>query len=337
MASQLTAENAPGVPHPASDVGILDHATFSNIKEQHKNLYQDSLGPWLKMIEEDIELQLLPDFDDSDGVYVEFNIAEKLAGSFEEQTQALQSAVGRPWMTANEARARMNLPSINGDANELVTPLNVLTGGQASPRDSAPDETAPEKSRQVITKADDVDIDARRPQARRQHERKWEETMVRTFRRQQDAILGKIPAEKGRKQAITVGELWDVMRWNKELTEDLYALNVFTASEWAEYVAKQAGGEFDQARVLAWLQENARIAAEEINAATREQLADALTQDEPRAVAKRVFEVAIGARARAIAVSKVTTARFGRVGARGSAGSDERLVVNSTTRGGARR
>ena len=41
-------------------------------------------------------------------------------------------------MTADEARARFNMPSLGGDAAQLVTPLNVLVGGQASPRDSAP-------------------------------------------------------------------------------------------------------------------------------------------------------------------------------------------------------
>ncbi|PYR30332.1 MAG: phage portal protein [Acidobacteria bacterium] len=43
------------IPHPM--VGILDHATFSNIKEQHKQLYQDCLGPWLVMLEEELARQ----------------------------------------------------------------------------------------------------------------------------------------------------------------------------------------------------------------------------------------------------------------------------------------
>ncbi|WP_020500125.1 hypothetical protein [Sciscionella marina] len=62
----------------------------------------------------------------------------KLRGSFEEQARVLQSSVGAPWLTRNEARARANLPAVaNGD--ELVTPLNVTEGGSGSPRDTAPD------------------------------------------------------------------------------------------------------------------------------------------------------------------------------------------------------
>ena len=92
-------------------------------------------------IEDRLNTFLLPMIGvDNDQYYVEFNISEKLQGNFEEQTLALQASVGRPWMTANEARARMNMPALDGDANELITPLNVIAGGQASPRDSAPNK-----------------------------------------------------------------------------------------------------------------------------------------------------------------------------------------------------
>lgn len=116
-------------------VGVLDDANYSNVREFRRMLYVDTLGPELAAIEDRLNTFLVPRVEDRSGVYVEFNIAEKLQGNFEEQTQALQSAVGRPWMTANEARARQNLPALPGDADELVTPLNVLVGGQASPRD----------------------------------------------------------------------------------------------------------------------------------------------------------------------------------------------------------
>lgn len=136
---KLTREEVAALYHiPLPMVGILEHATFSNITEQHKQLYQDTLGPWLTMIAEVITVQLLPDFDDVDGVYVEFNMAEKLRGSFEEQAAQLQTAVGGPWLLRNEARARMNLPQLPG-GDELITPLNVVIGGQASPTDSAPE------------------------------------------------------------------------------------------------------------------------------------------------------------------------------------------------------
>ncbi len=54
-----------------------------------------------------------------------------------ETAALLQTAVGAPYMLRSEARAVQNLPYVDG-TDELVTPLNVTTGGLASPRDTAP-------------------------------------------------------------------------------------------------------------------------------------------------------------------------------------------------------
>lgn len=143
-ARKLTREEVAAAYHiPPPLVGILDHATYSNITEQHKILYQDTLGPWLTMIQQEIGTNLLPDLPDAEGVYCEFNIAEKMRGSFEEQAAAASTATGRPWMTVNEQRARFNLPQLP-DGDSLITPLNVTEGGLASPRDTAPDQPSTE-------------------------------------------------------------------------------------------------------------------------------------------------------------------------------------------------
>jgi len=127
----LTREECARAFHiPLPMVGILEHATFSNIKEQHKQLYADCLGPWTTMVEEGTELQLVSEAADSDNIYVEFNIAEKLKGSFEEQANALRLLVGRPIMTANEGRARLNLPQITDD--ESADALAAQQGGPAA-------------------------------------------------------------------------------------------------------------------------------------------------------------------------------------------------------------
>lgn len=135
---KLTREEVAAEYHIAPPlVGILDHATFSNIREQHKQLYQDTLGPLCAEIEQDIGLQLIPDLPNSRRVYVEFNIAEKLQGSFDEQAQQLQMAVGGPYMTRNEARGLSNLPRIDG-GDELIVPLNVAIGDQEPEQPALP-------------------------------------------------------------------------------------------------------------------------------------------------------------------------------------------------------
>lgn len=123
---------------PPPMVGILDKASFSNITEQHKMLYQDTLGPWLTMIQEEIALQLIPDFEaKSYDFYVEFNLREKLTGDFVSRQDAISKAVGGPTMTINEARALDNRPPIDG-GDELIRPLNVTQNGDDEPIEAEP-------------------------------------------------------------------------------------------------------------------------------------------------------------------------------------------------------
>jgi HK97 family phage portal protein len=199
---KLTREEVAAAYHiPLPMVGILDHATFSNIKEQHKQLYADCLGPWLTMVEEGLALQLLPEAADAADVYGEFNIAEKLKGSFEEQANALRLLVGRPVMTANEGRARLNLPQITDDPS--ADQLAAQQGGPASV--GAPDPlAATERHHQVAA-------------------------IVRGALARQAARLGKFPV--GQRP-----EVFDHDRCTRELAADLSAL-LPRAEAWA-YAAR---------------------------------------------------------------------------------------------------
>lgn len=132
------------IPQPM--VGILEHATFSNIRAQHEHLYQDTLGPWLEQLQQEIERQLLVECEDQDGIYLEFNIDAKLAGTPQDRATSLQLAVGRPWRTVNEARALENLPRIDDPELDTVAPQQ---GGPAAAQ-SAPTNTGADQ-------ADDVD------------------------------------------------------------------------------------------------------------------------------------------------------------------------------------
>ena len=65
--------------------------------------------------------------------YIEANVDVKLRASFSERTRAIQSSVGAPYRTRNEARKMENLTALPG-GDELVTPLNVLVGGFTFPQ-----------------------------------------------------------------------------------------------------------------------------------------------------------------------------------------------------------
>lgn len=261
---------------PPAFVGILENANFSNIKEQHVSLYADTLGPWLDWITEDLELQLLPEFDDVDDVYLEFNLEEKLRGSFEEQAAAAQASVGAPWVTRNEQRGRFNLPPVAG-GDDLVTPLNVLVGGQASPRDSAPAAGTLARSKS----GDHGHGTKSLPHYLQGWEAKHLEVLEGHFMRQQESVIAKLGA------GIDLDEAFNATRWNEELGHDLGAVAAAMAEDLGGSVASDFGAEFDLERALPWLTENARIASEGINGATYDALAEAWSGVSRRGAAGR--------------------------------------------------
>lgn len=115
-------------------VGVLDAANYSNVREFNRSLYTNSLGPDIKMIEDRIDTFVLEKIGASPDQFVKFNVESKLRGSFEEQASVMSTSVGAPWMTRNEARKLQDLPAVEG-GDEVITPLNVLEGGQSSPQD----------------------------------------------------------------------------------------------------------------------------------------------------------------------------------------------------------
>jgi HK97 family phage portal protein len=253
-------------------VGILEHANFSNVSEQHRHLYSDTLGPWCDLVEEDFELQLLPEFGDldPDETEISFALEEKLRGSFTEEAQIIQTATGAPWLTRNEARARRGLAPVAG-GDELVVPLNVLVGGQASPRDSAPTPGAAARGRRGRKAIDEAPADVRG------WYEKHLEVLVPFFERQASSVRSRLGAGQ------PIETAFDVDRWNDELRTDLSALAVSMTEEIATATAEEWGGAYDPALAEGWLLTHARVAAEKINATTLASLEDALEDLETKA------------------------------------------------------
>ncbi|MEV2274043.1 phage portal protein [Nocardiopsis sp. NPDC049922] len=134
---KLTDAEVASAYHIAPELVGAREGTYSNVEAYREMLYRDALGPLITLWEQVINAMLTPDLADGRPLYVEANVESKMRLSFEEQARVLSSAVGAPWMLRAEARARANLPAIEG-ADDLVVPLNVAVGGLASPRDTAP-------------------------------------------------------------------------------------------------------------------------------------------------------------------------------------------------------
>ena len=270
-------------------VGQNDGANYSNVREFRKMLYGDTLGPLIALIEDRINTFLVPRMGlDAATHYVEFNIEEKLQGNFEEQHAALQSATGGPWMTRNEARALRNLPAVEG-GDELIVPLNVLTGGQASPADSGSQNVTGQASRrQIVVKS-----------VRPEQDNAAAALMRGFFSRQSRTVLSRLGAG---------GDWWDAERWDDELAGILGELQAASATTAGREALQRAGvdpGRYDERQTVNYLAAVARRNAENINATTRDEVAAAVNEDGNPA---EVFERAESERAALAAATAVTFA-----------------------------
>jgi hypothetical protein len=192
--------------------------------------------------------------------------------------------------------------------------LNVLMGGQASPRDSGTQNRSaaePGGVKSLDVKA----LDVHNQELRKRHERKWREVLENHYQRQGAAITYRVPegvTEAGK--GMVEGVWYDEERWNRELFEDLLPLNLLTAKTWARLVlgaleAADVDEDVMEQRMRPWLEEHTRIQAEYINDAVRDGLETALREEDPRSAVGDLFKTAVEAWAARQAVSGVTTAQ----------------------------
>ena len=267
--------------------------TYASARDNARALYNDCLAPMLMQATERIKMAILPMVGEDPRHYVGYDITIKTEGTYEEKITTLSSAVGAPFLTRNEARARLDLPAIEG-GDELITPLNVLTGGLASAHDTDPNVErynmdipaarkimglkAPKKSRKARTKPTEEETE------------QIAEVYRSFFKRQAKSVLAKLGAK--------AAEWWDEERWNNELTDDLYdEIMKLSKKVGKEAVADLWGGsgEYDPDRTEAYLTTMCRRRAEMMNQKTYDELQMALDEeyedeDALKATPEGVFE-----------------------------------------------
>jgi HK97 family phage portal protein len=140
---RMNREEACGVYDvPPPVVHILDRATFSNITEQMRSMYRDTMAPRLGLYESVLESQLRPDFDIRGDLYAEFLLDEVMRGAFEQRAIATAQAIQSGQMTPNEARQMDNRPPLEGGdklyINSAAVPLEAAAAEQAPVVEQAP-------------------------------------------------------------------------------------------------------------------------------------------------------------------------------------------------------
>jgi HK97 family phage portal protein len=260
-----------------------DTQTYASAKDNSRALYAECLGPDLQMIQQRINSFLLPMIGEDPDLYVEFDLTEKLKGSFEERAAILQAAVGGPWMTRNEARADNNLPPVDG-GDDLIVPLNVVQGGQASPTDTHMDEQEPmaiEPAKACGCKSCKAAPILIKGKSDEEEDEQTAATLAAFFRRQAKSVLPKIGAG---------ADWWDAERWNAELADDLEPVMDAIADKHGAEAAKEIGSEYGTEVTRNYLKAMASGRAAAYNAATRKKLEAVLEDDEAEEDPADVFQ-----------------------------------------------
>lgn len=243
--------------------------TYASAKDNARALYNDCLAPTLIQATDRLNKMILPRVGEPEGHYIAFDITIKTEGTFEEKISTLVSAVGAPFLTRNEARARLDLPAIDG-GDELIVPLNVVEGGLSSPRDTDPTVERYNSAEQVLTKSE---MRKARSKPTEEESDRLRRVYREFFQRQAKTVLARIGAGSD--------DWWDAERWDKELAEDLFK-EAFGISEAA---AKEAvkdlwdNGEYDPERTVAYIRKMCERRAQMMNDKTHDELLASLDDD----------------------------------------------------------
>ena len=252
-------------------------------------------------------------------------------------------------MTRNEARALRNLPAIDG-GDEIITPLNVIIGGQASPRyggqatgtrakgldlllelgDTHPDEAG--KALRALVGAKDKPRIRAKAQATDGDLNRAERELREFFRSQEASVLSRINAKDP--------AWWDEKRWNDELSAVLLALALTTTKNVATRALAAAGLDptlYGVSQTEAFLAEVAKSRAGAINSTTRDQVQAIASGNGPGGTRdpKHAFDVIRESRGGLVAQTLITTyAAFATAEAAKQTGGDSKtwIVTSSDPR-----
>ncbi len=259
-----------------------DTQTYASSKDNARALYAECLGPVIQMLQQRINAFLLPLLGATPDTYVEFDLTEKLKGSFEERASIYQSAAGGPYLTRDEVRAELNLPPLpDGQGAEIITPLNVITGGQASPQDTQGEpydypgvDNQAKALEPCSCKQCKQEVELRlKGKSDKDDDEKVEAVLTAFFNRQARSVIPKINAG--------ADDYWNAERWNKELTEDLEPVLIEIADKHGKDAASSLGSDYSTEVTRNYLAVAAEARAKKINDNTLAKIVKDLESDEP--------------------------------------------------------
>lgn len=100
-------------------IGDYTKSSYASAEAQQLSFYVDTLLYNIKQYEEEITYKLLTDSEAKQGYHAKFNIGVLLRADFKTQIETLSTAVNSFLYTPNEARAKLDLESVEG-GNRLL-------------------------------------------------------------------------------------------------------------------------------------------------------------------------------------------------------------------------
>lgn len=129
---------------PASKIGILDHATFSNIEQLGIDFVVSYLQPIAIRWEQTLAQRLLTPRERAEGLRLKFDLSGLMRGDAAARSAYYHNGILDGWLTRNEVREREMLNPLDGLEEPLV-PLNMLIldhiGRPVNPDPAAAPET----------------------------------------------------------------------------------------------------------------------------------------------------------------------------------------------------
>lgn len=278
--------------HMTPQILGVEGAPYSSIVEYKNQMYQGILAPKLDFLEQAMEKWLLPEFDDVENVYVEFNLNAKLRGDPAQQASIAQGAVGGPYMSPNEWRAQvLNMPPIEG-GDKLILP-----GGSPAPAGPTADAGTPPSTN--LPAPSDMTLSPIAPISA------WSDDSIATKSSIQngDELVNAREAFRDRTTASLTqlfnrmeseyrmsGEL-DKTKWVKELAGEIQLQALAVSRAVGEYTAGRVGADYNTAQTVNYWAKASKDWAQ----ATLDQLEVALKETEDAevfSIAKMQVELA---------------------------------------------
>lgn len=160
---------------PPHMIGDLSNATFSNIESQQRSYLQQTLMPWLRRWEQEVNRKLLMVNDRS--VYAEFTTAEILRGNTPERFAAYKTARETGWLSVNEIRRMENKNPIKG-GDSYIQPLNYVDAEIAKEVQAPKAERADEWFADSVKRAVGIIRNASNRKANKLTDEEWHEWLI---------------------------------------------------------------------------------------------------------------------------------------------------------------